>query len=83
MEAFERSPSGEPGGEEHDDAGLSLEELEAEAGGALPDRQAMSLIDASVTIPANPSLAADVLAGTLGETLTDEGPDQAPEDSTA
>ncbi len=82
MEGFERSPSGEPGAEEQDDAELSLEELEAEAGEALPDRQAMSLIDASVTIPANPSLAADVLADTLEDALTDDGPDQPPEDST-
>jgi hypothetical protein len=81
MEGFERSRPGEPGAEEQDDAELSLEELEAEAGETLPDRQAMSLIDASVTIPANPSLAADVLADTLEEALTDEDPDQPPEDS--
>ncbi len=82
MEGLERSPSGEPGEEERDDAELSLEELEAEAGEVLPDRQAMSLIDTSVTIPANPSLAADVLADTLEEALPDDGPDQPPEDST-
>ncbi|MBA3420779.1 MAG: hypothetical protein H0U12_02615 [Thermoleophilaceae bacterium] len=82
MEGFERSRSGEPGEEEQDDSELSLEELEAEAAGTLPDRQAMSLIDASVTIPANPSLAADVLADTLGDAFTDDDPDQSAEDST-
>jgi hypothetical protein len=34
----------------------------------------MSLIDANVTIPASPSLAADVLADTLEDALTDEDP---------
>jgi len=53
---------------------LSLEELESEAVGSLPDRQAMSLIDASVTIPANPALAADVLADTLGDAPTEPDP---------
>ncbi len=42
----------------------------------------MALIDASVTIPANPSLAADVLADTLEEAFTDDGPDQPTHDST-
>jgi hypothetical protein len=64
------------------EAELSLEELEAESSGMLPDRQAMSLIDASVTIPANPSLAADVLADTLEHALTGDDPDEPPEDST-
>ena len=51
---FERA---EPEGE------LSREELEAELGEELPDRQAMSVIDANVAIPANPAVAASVLAG--------------------
>lgn len=42
---------------------LSPEELEAEGGEPLPDREAMSLIDANVAIPINPSVAANVLAG--------------------
>ena len=42
---------------------LSREELEAELGEELPDRQAMSVIDANVAIPANPAVAASVLAG--------------------
>ncbi len=74
MEGIEQSRSGGPGEKEQDDSDLSVEELEAEAAGALPDRQAMSLIDASVTIPASPSLAADVLADTLEDALTDEDP---------
>ena len=81
MEGYERPHPGEPGAEQ-EDAGLSLEELEAEASETLPDRQAMSLIDASVTIPANPSLAADVLADTLEQALTEDDPDEPPEDST-
>ena len=47
------------------DTGLSVEELEAESGAMLPDREAMSLISANVDIPANPAIAADVLAGEL------------------
>ncbi|MDQ3320816.1 MAG: hypothetical protein M3515_11450 [Actinomycetota bacterium] len=74
MEGFDRSPSGELGEDQQDDSELSLEELEAQAAGTLPDRQAMSLIDANVTIPASPSLAADVLADTLEDALTDEDP---------
>lgn len=41
---------------------LSLEELESEEGTELPDREAMSLLDASVAIPVNPAVAANVLA---------------------
>ena len=51
---FERA---EPEGE------LSGQELEVELGEELPDRQAMSVIDANVAIPANPAVAASVLAG--------------------
>ena len=46
---------------------LSQEELEAESGEQLPDRQAMSVIDANVAIPANPAVAASVLAGGSAE----------------
>jgi hypothetical protein len=49
---------------------LSPEQLEAEAPGELPDRHEMSLIDANVTIPASPALAADVLADTLEDAVT-------------
>ena len=68
------SPPGQPGDEERDEPELSLEELESEAAGWLPDRQAMSVIDANVTIPADPALAADVLADTLGDRLSEPEP---------
>jgi hypothetical protein len=42
---------------------LSEEELEAERGGKLPDREALSVLDANIPIPADPSIAADVLSG--------------------
>ena len=45
------------------DRELSQEELDAEPGEQLPDREAMSVIDANVAIPANPAVAASVLAG--------------------
>lgn len=55
---------GEEGGRggERDTDELSLEELENEEGSELPDREAMSLLDASVAIPVNPAVAADVLS---------------------
>jgi hypothetical protein len=71
----DRSSPGQPGDGERDEPELSLEELESEAAGSLPDREAMSVIDASVTIPADPALAADVLADTLGDALTEPDPD--------
>ncbi len=43
---------------------LSDEELLLQRGQELPDREAMSTIDADVAIPVNPALAADVLSGT-------------------
>jgi hypothetical protein len=42
---------------------LSDEELEAEKAGHLPDREALSVLDANIPIPADPSIAADVLSG--------------------
>jgi hypothetical protein len=47
----------EPRGEE-----LTNEELEAEGGEALPDREAMSLVNANVAIPINAAVAANVLS---------------------
>jgi len=41
---------------------LSLEELEAEDGAELPEREAMSLINANVAIPVNAAIAANVLS---------------------
>jgi hypothetical protein len=41
---------------------LSQEELEAEGGEQLPDREAMSLVNANVAIPINAAVAANVLS---------------------
>ena len=41
--------------------GLSSEELEAQGGEALPDREAMSLIDANIAAPVNAAVAANIL----------------------
>ena len=41
---------------------VSVEELEAEAGEMLPERQEMSLIDANVAAPVNAAVAANVLS---------------------
>ena len=42
--------------------GLSQDELEAQAGEELPDREAMSLINANLAIPVNAAVAANVLS---------------------
>ena len=42
--------------------GLSPEELEAQDGEKLPDREAMSLVDANVAVPVNAAVAANVLS---------------------
>lgn len=42
--------------------GLSEEELQAEAGEELPDREAMSLINANIAAPINAAVAANVLS---------------------
>ena len=60
-----RSAPSEPDDVPGEAEGLTPEELEAEGGAPLPDREAMSLISANVDIPANPAIAADVLAGEL------------------
>ena len=41
---------------------MSQEELEAQAGEELPDREAMSLINANVAAPVNAAVAANVLS---------------------
>ena len=41
---------------------LSTEELEAQGGEELPDREAMSLVNANVAIPINAAVAANVLS---------------------
>ena len=42
--------------------GLSSEELEAQGGEELPDREAMSLINANVAAPVNAAVAANILS---------------------
>jgi hypothetical protein len=49
--------------ERPDEAGLTPKELEEQTAEELPDRAAMTVVDASVTIPIDPAIAADVLAG--------------------
>ena len=44
------------------DKNLSREELEAQDGEQLPDREAMSLINANLAIPVNAAVAANVLS---------------------
>ncbi len=41
---------------------LSSEELEAQTGEQLPEREAMSLIDANVAVPVNAAVALNVLS---------------------
>ena len=42
--------------------GLTDEELAAEGGEELPDREAMSLINANIAVPVNAAVAANVLS---------------------
>jgi hypothetical protein len=44
------------------DQGLSADELEAEGVDSLPDREAMSLVNANVAVPVNAAVAANVLS---------------------
>jgi hypothetical protein len=41
---------------------LTREELEAQGGEHLPDREAMSLIDANIAAPVNAAVAANILS---------------------
>ena len=49
---------------------LSAEELEAEGATDLPDREAMSLINANVAAPVNAAVAANVLSDDSTATAT-------------
>ena len=42
--------------------GLTDEELAAEAGEELPDREAMSLVNANIAVPVNAAVAANILS---------------------
>jgi len=48
--------------DERDQRELSAEELEAQDGAELPDREAMSLINANLAAPINAAIAANVLS---------------------
>ncbi len=45
-----------------DESKVTPEELDAEGGEALPDREAMSLINANLAAPVNAAVAANVLS---------------------
>jgi len=49
---------------------LTAEELEAEGAAELPDREAMSLIDANVAAPINAAIAANILSDNSTATAT-------------
>jgi hypothetical protein len=51
----------DPDGQEPKDQ-LTKEELEAQGGEHLPDREAMSLIDANIAAPVNAAVAANILS---------------------
>jgi hypothetical protein len=44
------------------DQELTAEELDAQGGEELPDREAMSLVNANVAVPVNAAVAANVLS---------------------
>ena len=48
--------------DEMKDQSLTDEELQAQAGEELPDREAMSLVNANLAIPVNAAVAANVLS---------------------
>lgn len=48
--------------EDREDQELTDEELEAEVGEELPDREAMSLVNANIALPINAAIAANVLS---------------------
>jgi hypothetical protein len=62
----------DPKDAEHQDR-MSDEELEGENAEELPDREAMSLIDANVAVPVNAAVAANVLTS---ESVADADADQ-------
>jgi hypothetical protein len=45
-----------------DQPGLTPEELEAQDGEQLPDREQMSLVNANIAVPVNAAVAANVLS---------------------
>jgi len=45
-----------------EDNEMSQEELQAESGSEIPDREAMSLVNANLALPINAAIAANVLS---------------------
>jgi hypothetical protein len=72
------TPETEEGGEQT--TGLSSQEVAAEGGEEIPDREAMSLVNANLALPINAAIAANVLsdnananAGALQQTPINQG----------
>ena len=63
-------------GRESQEEGLSEQELGLHHAEAIPGRAALSVLNANVSIPLDPSVAADVLSGMAGE--DEDGPDEPP-----
>lgn len=59
---------------------LTAEEIEAQSGEELPDREEMSLVNANVAIPVNAAIAANVLSD--GSTATAAATQGTPIDQT-
>jgi hypothetical protein len=60
---------------------LSPEELEAQTGRELPDREAMSVIDVNIVAPVDPAVAADVLSDDAPELANGEQDAEAGQES--
>lgn len=61
---------------ENEPTQLSEQELEAESGEELPDREAMSLVNANLAMPINAAVAANVLSdGSIAYADATQAPD--------
>ena len=60
---------------------LSQEELEAQGGEELPDREAMSLVNANIAVPVNAAVAANVLSDNATAIALAEQENQIPQTS--
>ena len=58
----EREPIVTQQPEQEQEQALSQDELEAQGGEELPDREAMSLVNANIAVPVNAAVAANVLS---------------------
>ena len=62
--------------------GLSDEELEAQSGALLPDREAMSTLNPNVVVPSDPGAVADALLGAPDHAPEADEPPEPPEEAT-